>query len=356
MKRIACATLVTMLAVPLGFGTAMAFSSIRNQFISRYPASATSNAGCQICHVNSGGGSPWNPYGFDLLQNGTDFAAIEPLDSDGEGTSNLDEISIGTQPGWCDLANPGCTRVGYLRSGTEVGGGTPPDVPLDPGDVTTSTTTTTTGTTSTTNTTLPAVCALNPVPSCIGPEKGILLVKEKVPGKEKVKVVLKKLVAAVNQSQFGDPVAGTTSYTVCVYDQADGLVGEMVVDRSQSDCGTPPRPCWKAISTKGYKYKDKDTTADGILKIIELGGDPGKGKVIVLGKNNASKGQLSLPTGIAPALQNNSKATVQVVSSDADCFGVTTTEVKKADGLFFKALGQASPSGAFLDVTSTAMD
>jgi len=39
---------------------------------------------------------------------------------------------------------------------------------------------------------------------------------------------------------------------------------------------------------------------------------------------------------------NNNKATVQVVTGDADCFGGTTTDMRKADGLLFNALG-ASP-------------
>ena len=59
-------------------------------------------------------------------------------------------------------------------------------------------------------------------------------------------------------------------------------------------------------------------------------------------RDNASKGQTSLSTGIAAALVNNNKATVQVMTSDADCFGVTTADVRKADGLLFNALG-ASP-------------
>jgi len=189
----------------------------------------------------------------------------------------------------------------------------------------------------------------------VGPEKGILLVKEKVAGKEKIKAVVKKLKAAVSQGDFGDPVGGTTSYTVCIYDDADALVGQMVVARAGQDCGTPPRPCWKAISTSGYKYKDKDTSADGILKIIEKGGGSGQGKLILLGKNNSSKGQLSLPTGIAAALQNNTKATLQVVTSDAACFGVSADQVKKADADLFKALG-GSPSAAFLDMASGVLD
>ena len=199
-------------------------------------------------------------------------------------------------------------------------------------------------------------CAAAPVAGCVGPEKGILLVKEKTPGSERLKVVLNRLTPAVAQSQFGDPLAGRTGYKVCIYDQNDVLVGEMVVDRVQDDCGTPPEPCWKALSNRGYRYNDNETAADGVQRIITEGGDAGRGKVIVSGKNNPSKGQISLPTGISAALLNNTQATVQVVTSDADCFGVTTDEVKKADGSLFKALGEGSPSAAFLDVAGGLPD
>ena len=71
--------------------------------------------------------------------------------------------------------------------------------------------------------------------------------------------------------------------------------------------------------------------------MVMKGGDAGKGSVVVIGKNNSSKGQASLPTGIALLLTNNTRATVQLLTSDASCFGVTTTDVKKADGASFKA-------------------
>ena len=45
------------------------------------------------------------------------------------------------------------------------------------------------------------------------------------------------------------------------------------------------------------------------------------------------------PSGIAAALQNQTSATVQVLSSNASCFGVALTEVKKADGVTFSATG-----------------
>ena len=113
-----------------GPGCATIFSTI-------YGNSQTdNNAGCQACHQTSAGG-PFNVYGVDLLANGAegagfmcdagDFAAalvaVQVLDSDREGNSNLTEINADTQPGWCDAA----TSATCVNSG-----GTPPATQLDP--------------------------------------------------------------------------------------------------------------------------------------------------------------------------------------------------------------------------------
>ncbi len=183
-----------------------------------------------------------------------------------------------------------------------------------------------------TATPVPFECGVAPIPGCVAPEKAVLLVNEKNAGKEKLKVVLKKLQSAVTQGDFGDPVGGTTAQKICLYDSADQLVGEYNVSRAGDTCGD--KPCWAEVSTKGYKFKDKTTTDDGILKMKTLGGDTGKGKILVVGKNTSS----TMPTGAAAALENEASATVQFLTDDASCFGANLTTVKKADGAIFKAL------------------
>ena len=176
-------------------------------------------------------------------------------------------------------------------------------------------------------------CGTAPALGCIASGKGSLLVDEKTGGKEKLDVKLGKLQVAVTQGQFGDPVNGTTAYAVCVYDAANNLKGEYSLARPGATCGD--KPCWKALSDKGYLYKDKYTTADGILLAKLQGGDAGKGQVKIKGKNSTGK----LPTGVATLLQGQTGATVQVLSSNLACFSVGLTEIKKADGAVFKAIG-----------------
>ena len=181
--------------------------------------------------------------------------------------------------------------------------------------------------------TLGVSCGTAPAMACIAPGKGSLLVDEKKAGKEKLKVSLTKLQPAVTQGQFGDPVNGSTAYKVCIYDGANHLKGDYTIARAGQMCGTAP--CWAAVSDKGYKYKDKSAAADGILAMKLSGGDAGKGKVKIKGKNTTAH----LPTGIAALLQNQTSATVQVLTTDASCFGVGLTQIKKADGTVFSAVG-----------------
>jgi hypothetical protein len=268
-----------------------------------------------------------NGRGFRVNYNPTDvtLSVVEEdctngVDDDGDGTTDCGDPKCAGAPPCLPTTSTSTTTMSSSTSSS------------------TSVSTTTTLVTTTTTSTVPGACGTAPRGDCIAPTKAVLLVKESTPGKEKLKLVMKQLVPAVSQADFGDPVGGATALAVCLYDDAATLVAALEVERAGADCGTPPGPCWKVISTKGYKYKDKDASADGVAKIVLKGGEPQKGKVVVKAANNAANGQTSLPTGIAPQLLNDAHATAQAVTSDAACFGVTLTNVKRADGTLFKAL------------------
>ena len=178
----------------------------------------------------------------------------------------------------------------------------------------------------------PFDCAAAPLAGCVAPAKGVLVVTEKTAGKEKLKVTLSKLQTELTPIEFGDPVAGTTGYNVCVYDSNDELRGQYTLDRPGETCSG--KPCWSTVSDKGYKFKDKEASSAGIRKASVRGGDSSKGKVAVVGKNRGT-----MPTGVAAALADQTSATVQFVASDGICVGVALPTVKKADGRVFKAAG-----------------
>jgi mono/diheme cytochrome c family protein len=139
IKRIAVVHSVLALFFLSGVSDALAGTGCANGFSAAYPNSDTDNlGGCQTCHALPGGGNNFNRYGDELLLNGAngggfncnsnnvDFAAVlaavEALDSDGEGNSNKVEIDASAQPGWCVAQNAGCMNVA----------GTPPNALLDP--------------------------------------------------------------------------------------------------------------------------------------------------------------------------------------------------------------------------------
>lgn len=138
IHRITSAVVLAFLAVAFTITVAQANQGVLSSWVTTYPDSASDdNAGCQLCHVNAGGGSPWNGYGWQLRQQIVDnglsvtdaLAALEAMDSDGNGSSNLDEINADTQPGWTE----GNVHTSYLKDGTTETNQPPPSgLPLDP--------------------------------------------------------------------------------------------------------------------------------------------------------------------------------------------------------------------------------
>jgi hypothetical protein len=179
-------------------------------------------------------------------------------------------------------------------------------------------------------------CATTPDVGCVSSfAKGLLLLKDAPAGKQKL---LAKLIdgPALNQTDLGNPLSsGGTAYDVCLYNDAGGLVGQLRVNRAGDTCSGVP--CWKALggappTGKGYKYKDKALSANGILQILYKGGAAGKSKALIKGSG------AGLPANMAAALQNSASAKVQLRGSDApQCLSLTVTDIKKQDPTFFKA-------------------
>lgn len=192
--------------------------------------------------------------------------------------------------------------------------------------------TTTTSTTTTTTTTLPVACGVSPQPSCEGSAKIKLGINEKSAGKEKIKLIVSGLTNAVLKTAWGNPVSSDTSYALCVYNASNVLAGAYEVARGSDTCGT--EPCWADFKDAGFAYGDKTAlAADGISKLQLAGGDAGKGKILMLGKNSTS----TLPTGVAAALNGSASAIAQFITSDGGCWGGTLPTVKTADGSVFSA-------------------
>lgn len=100
-----------------------------------YPNSDTKMAECQICHVSDSGGEPWNAYGWSIRQGINDdglatlaaITAVEMLDADGNGISNIDEINANAAPGW----TTGSVHTAYFKNGTTSPDQPPPELVID---------------------------------------------------------------------------------------------------------------------------------------------------------------------------------------------------------------------------------
>lgn len=165
-----------------------------------------------------------------------------------------------------------------------------------------------------------SLCASAPAAGCRTAQKSVLVVKDGGVNSTKDKLVWKWIKGqTTTQADFQNPIA-TARYALCVYGNG-ALVGESLVT---------PSPSWSLLSTKGYKYLDKNGTQDGIQKIILKGSAGNKAKVLVKGKG-ANLDDIVPPLALP--------VRVQLVNSDnGECFeGVfaTPADVKKnAAGLF----------------------
>jgi hypothetical protein len=97
---------------------------------------------------------------------------------------------------------------------------------------------------------------------------------------------------------FADPIGGA-GYAFCLY-----VAGSLEVSAS-----VPPGTAWKQLGDKGYKYKDKNGTSDGVQKVLVKGtGVPNKSKGLLKGKgSNLPFSGLTMPLGspVVAQLRNN---------------------------------------------------
>src|SRR5574341_473607 len=91
-KKLTTVLLLFTVVVLIGLQEALALSGYLNSFNTKYGTSSSRLDTCGLCHIDPAGGGPKNSYGTDFTNYSHNFTAIEKLDSDKDGYSNIVEI------------------------------------------------------------------------------------------------------------------------------------------------------------------------------------------------------------------------------------------------------------------------
>ncbi len=105
MARISKLILLLVMIAIVGLGLprhVQANSTYRNAWKAAYPTACakllTAVSNCSLCHAASGV-PDLNPYGTDLVGHSSNITSTNNLDSDGDGRTNIQEITDCTYPG-----------------------------------------------------------------------------------------------------------------------------------------------------------------------------------------------------------------------------------------------------------------
>jgi hypothetical protein len=102
-RRLGVVPVLSALMSMAGFGLLVSPALSKPEYLAdfnkKYGTQGTRLDSCDTCHTTSQDADHLNPYGADVRKANFDFGAIEGVDSDGDGFTNIDEIKATTFPG-----------------------------------------------------------------------------------------------------------------------------------------------------------------------------------------------------------------------------------------------------------------
>lgn len=176
-----------------------------------------------------------------------------------------------------------------------------------------------------------------PAPSCHKAGRSVLVVRNK-DNDRRDRVVWRWVRGNSPAADFGDPVAGSTAYTLCIYDHADGgATPQLAMTATVQPGGTCSGgvPCWTRFgdsALRRLRYRDRD--ADGLRKLVLKPSSSGRAKAIFVGRGNRVPG---LPAPVGGGMFNqNDRVRAQLVSSEGKCWEAeyTATPIRNRSDLF----------------------
>ena len=176
------------------------------------------------------------------------------------------------------------------------------------------------------------VCAGTAAPAagCRAALGGSLLLRDASPDTRDLLAWKWSQGAATSLQDFGNPVAGTTGFTLCLYDEVAGS-WSLKLSAALPGGGTCARkPCWKASGATGFRYGDRGATPDGVYQAALKAGVGGQASIKVKAKGI----HLAMP---ALPLAQDTTVTAQLVSGDGICWASAyDVPALRNDGAQFK--------------------
>jgi cysteine-rich repeat protein len=170
-----------------------------------------------------------------------------------------------------------------------------------------------------------------PILGCFPSFKSDLLIKDKADDAKDLLRWRWKRGQTTFQADYDDP-SSTATYTVCVYDETGGvasLATQLIV---------PPGAAWTDKSPKGWRYKDKAGTYDGVQRIKLKPSGTVRSKVEL--KAKGVNLPMPVPFSGTEFFDLDTDVTVQLFNSDTlACWSSTFTSAKKNTVDRFQAKG-----------------
>jgi hypothetical protein len=157
-------------------------------------------------------------------------------------------------------------------------------------------------------------CSAAPATGCAGPllpSRAALVLKDRTPDTRDA--LRWKWRGTTTVADFGDPVGTLNDYAFCVYDPGATLVQQVIIPAGGL---CDESPCWRTANT-GFKYRDRDRTPEGVLRLALKQRPTSPGRLMVRARGEHLPALPPLPLALP--------ATVRVQSADGPCWEATYT-------------------------------
>jgi len=162
----------------------------------------------------------------------------------------------------------------------------------------------------------PPPCTPAPLSGCRSPERSGLAFRRVDGQRDKLSWTWRRGTIE-NVSAFGNPtLPGGTPFGVCIYDSPGGVLTLAWSARVRAGAE------WRAVGSRGFRYRERDGAADGIVNMVMRSGD-GNASAALRGKGVNLQPPSNPPSG--PMLEHGTEVVVQLVNleNSAECLAAS---------------------------------